>query len=268
MNTTKKRRKLLTIKRTRDEPTRIKRENRRPLKQEVNRAVKIEESPTVKKEEPVFVQHEPMITRVRKRAKAESAPTKPMVGDNQDAHDRNLQKWQVVPANAGRFVLSPISMSWVKIGTGTYQTLLSDSITRGYLEYTPVVKMDGRRWSTYAPSSSQAVRRHLPKEIFLIPELRKYPVATKEGEEPWSSGLRAAMARARLPSSRNPAVFAKALELMYMHYEDDDQSLPGVKHREPSNSRKFHAISRLLSERLASYPRSRPEDMPPLEKFV
>jgi len=161
-------------------------------------------------------------------------------------------------------------MSWVKVGSERYKTMLPDPITLSYLEHTPVVKMDGRRWSTYGPPSSQVVRRRLPGELFLVPELRKYPVATKPGEEPWSSGLRAAMARARLPVSRNPKIFAKALDLMYAHYQDEDQSLPGVKARKmvPPNSEKANALSRLFRERLAAHPGCLPEDMPPLEKIA
>lgn len=249
--------------------------------------VKIEEGSQFKKESDV-VKHEPMLTRSRKRAqdsenvKAEKKPKKEVESDayevpeksaftlqkgtNQDTRDRGKRKWEIVSAQEGRFILNPKSMSWVKVGSEGYKNMLADPANAKYLERTPVVEMDGRRWSTYGPPSSQAIRRKMPAQIFLIPEERKYPVATKAGERPWSSGLRAAMARARLPISRNPKIFAKALDLMYAHYQDKDQSLPGVKNREKVSSTKAKALSRLLSDRLTAHPNARPEDMPPLEK--
>lgn len=225
------------------------------------------EGVSIKRED---IKLEPRATRARKRALemengSRDTPTKRLKGSNQDTLDKNTRKWDVVPAQQGRFVLSPTSMSWIKVGSDSYNALLANPFGKVYLGYTPVILMDGRRWSSYCPPKSQAARRKLPADLFLIPELRKYPVATKAGEKPWSSGLRAAMARARLPSSRNAAVFAKALELMIASYKDQDQSLPGVKSRSAS-TQKVNAFTNLLSERLVAHPDSRPEDMPPLEK--
>lgn len=264
----------------------VKKENKVPIKQE--HKVKTEYGSSVKQEESNHVKSEPMTTRSRKRAQDLSTvkpekklktevtedkdtvevPEKATVSHikNQDARDRDRRKWEVVPAQEGRFILNPKTMFWVKVGSESYKTMLEDSSNLSYLEKTPVVKMDGRRWGAYGPPSSQAVRRKLPAQIFLIPEERKYPVATKARELPWSSGLRAAMARARLPISRNPKIYAKALDLMYTYYQDSNQSLPGVKNRENISSRKAKALSRWLSDRLAAHPHSRPEDMPPLEK--
>jgi len=167
-------------------PARVKREN---VKKE-GTLLKTESG--VKKEESSTLKQEPPTTRARKRtlegaAKSESAgsrtsrTSKRMKGANQDTIDKTTRKWDIVPAQQGRFILSPTSMCWIKVGSDSYNALLHDSFGKFYLEHIPVILMDGRRWSSYSPPQSQVARRKLPADLFLIPELRKYPVATKAG---------------------------------------------------------------------------------------